>query len=246
MKVNTILVSQPTPPEKSPYFDLERKFGVKLTFKPFIRIESLSTKEFRAQKIFVPDFTGIVFTSRTSVDHFFGLCKELRAPINEELQYYCLSETIALYLQKYITYRKRKIHFSKVGQMEDLAIVMKKHNTDKFLMPVADVHKEDLTIFTKAKVTVTTAVFYRTVSAEFTPEEIKQYDMLCIFTPAGIQSIFNNDPNYEQGDQQLAVFGPAAQNAAEAKGLRVDLSVPTEECPSMPTGLNSFLLKNNG
>lgn len=245
MKVNTILVSQPTPPEKSPYFDLERKFGVKLTFKPFIRIESLSTKEFRAQKIFVPDFTGIVFTSRTSVDHFFGLCKELRAPINEELQYYCLSETIALYLQKYITYRKRKIHFSKVGQMEDLAIVMKKHNTDKFLMPVADVHKEDLTIFTKAKVTVTTAVFYRTVSAEFTPEEIKQYDMLCIFTPAGIQSIFNNDPNYEQGEQKLAVFGPAAQAAAEAKGLRVDLSVPTEECPSMPTGLNAFLLKNN-
>lgn len=245
MKVNTILVSQPTPPEKSPYFDLERKFGVKLTFKPFIRIESLSTKEFRAQKIFVPDFTGIVFTSRTSVDHFFGLCKELRAPINEELQYYCLSETIALYLQKYITYRKRKIHFSKVGQMEDLAIVMKKHNTDKFLMPVADVHKEDLTIFTKAKVTVTTAVFYRTVSAEFTPEEIKQYDMLCIFTPAGIQSIFNNDPNYEQGEQKLAVFGPAAQAAAEAKGLHVDLSVPTEECPSMPTGLNAFLLKNN-
>lgn len=245
MKVNSILVSQPTPPEKSPYFDLERKFGVKLTFKPFIRIESLSTKEFRAQKIFVPDYTGIVFTSRTSIDHFFNLCKELRAPINEELQYYCLSETIALYLQKYITYRKRKIHFSKVGQMDDLAIVMKKHNTDKFLMPVADVHKEDLTIFTKAKVAVTTAVFYRTVSAEFTPEEIKQYDMLCLFTPTGIQSIFNNDPNYEQGEQKLAVFGPAAQAAAEAKGLRVDLSVPTEECPSMPTGLNSFLLKNN-
>jgi len=245
MKVNSILVSQPTPPEKSPYFDLERKFGVKLTFKPFIRIESLNTKEFRAQKIFVPDFTGIVFTSRTSVDHFFNLCKELRAPINEELQYYCLSETIALYLQKYITYRKRKIHFSKVGQMDDLAIVMKKHNTDKFLMPVADVHKEDLSIFTKAKVTVTTAVFYRTVSADFTPEEIKQYDMLCIFTPTGIQSIFNNDPNYEQGDQKLAVFGPSTQAAAETKGLRVDLSVPTEECPSMPTGLNSFLLKNN-
>lgn len=245
MKVNSILVSQPTQPVNSPYYDLERKFGVKLTFKPFIRVESLSTKEFRTQKIFVPDFNAIVFTSRTSVDHFFNLCKELRAPINEELQYFCQSETIALYLQKYITYRKRKIHFSKVGQIEDLALVMKKHNTEKFLMPVADVHKEDLTIFTKAKVNVTTAVFYRTVSADFTPEEIKQYDMICLFTPSGVQSLFNNFPEYQQGDQQLAVFGPAAQTAAEAKGLRVDLSVPTEDCPSMPAGLNSFLLQNH-
>ena len=105
MKVQTILVSQPTPPEKSPYYDLERKFGVKLTFKPFIRIESLSTQEFRAQKIFVPDFSAIVLTSRTAVDHFFTLCKELRAPISDDLQYFCLSETIALYLQKYITFR---------------------------------------------------------------------------------------------------------------------------------------------
>ena len=172
MKINTILVSQPTPPEKSPYYDLERKFGVKLTFKQFIRIESLSAKEFRTQKIFVPDFTAVVFTSRTSVDHFFNLCKELRAPISEDLQCFCLSETIALYLQKYITYRKRKIHFPKVAQMDELALVMKKHNTERFLMPVADVHKEDMTIFTKAKVNVTTAIFYRTVSTDFTPEEI--------------------------------------------------------------------------
>ncbi|MBP5681153.1 MAG: uroporphyrinogen-III synthase [Bacteroidales bacterium] len=245
MKVNSILISQPTPPEKSPYYDLERKFGVKLTFKQFIRVESLSTKEFRAQKIFVPDFSAIVFTSRTSVDHFFTLCKELRAPINDELQYFCLSETIALYLQKYITYRKRKIHFSKLGQIEDLAAVMKKHNTEKFLMPVADVHKEDLSVFIKAKVSVTTAVFYRTVSAELSPAEVKQYDMLCIFTPAGIQSLFNNVPDYEQGDQQLAIFGPAAQAAAEAKGLRIDVSAPTEECPSMPAALRDFLQKNN-
>lgn len=245
MKVNSILVSQPTQPTNSPYYDLERKFGVKLTFKPFIRVESLSTKEFRTQKIFVPDFTAIVFTSRTSVDHFFNLCKELRAPINEELQYFCQSETIALYLQKYITYRKRKIHFSKVGQIEDLALAMKKHNDEKFLMPVADVHKEDLSIFTKAKVNVTTAVFYRTVSAEFTPEEIKQYDMLCFFTPSGIQSLFNNFPGYEQGEQILAFFGPSAIAAAEARGLRIDVAAPSEGCPSMPAALNSFLLKNH-
>jgi len=245
MKVNSILVSQPTPPEKSPYYDLERKFGVKLTFKPFIRIESLSTKEFRTQKVFVPDFTAIIFTSKTSVDHFFNLCKELRAPISEELQYFCLNETISLYLQKYTSYRKRKIHFSKLGVLEDLAQVMKKHNSEKFLMPVADVHKEDLSIFTKAKENVTTAVFYRTVSAELTPEEIKSYDMLCLFTPAGVMSLFINDPNYEQGEQQLAIFGASAQTTAESRGLRVDVSVPTEECPSMPAALNSFLLKNH-
>ena len=244
MEVKSILVSQPTPPEKSPYFDLERKFGVKLTFKQLIRIESLSAKEFRStQKVFVPDFTAIVFTSRTSVDHFFNLCKELRAPITEELQYFCLNETIALYLQKYVTYRKRKIHFPKEGQIEELAQVMKKHTGEKFLMPVADVHKEDLSVFTKAKADVTTAVFYRTVSAEIDPKELKEYDMLCLFTPAGVQSIYNNVPDYEQGDQQLAVFGGAAQAAAEARGLRIDVKAPTEACPSMPAALREYLLK---
>lgn len=243
MKVKSILVSQPTPPEKSPYFDLERKFGVNLTFKQFIRIESLSAKEFRTQKIFVPDFTAVVLTSRTSVDHFFNLCSELRAPINDEMQYFCLSETIALYLQKYITYRKRKVHFSKVARIEDLALVMKKHNTEKFLMPVSDIHKEDLTVFTKAKVKVTTAVMYRTVSAEITPEEIKQYDMLCLFTPTGIQSIFENDPDYVQGDQLIAVFGNAAQAAAEEKHLRIDIAAPTVDCPSMPAAINDYLNK---
>ncbi|MBQ0057020.1 MAG: uroporphyrinogen-III synthase [Bacteroidales bacterium] len=245
MKVKSILVSQPAPPEKSPYYELEKKFGVTLTFKQFIRIESLSAKEFRAQKIFVPDYTAIVFTSRTAVDHFFSLCTELRAPIHDELQYFCLNETIALYLQKYITYRKRKVHFSKVGKIEDMALVMKKHNTEKFLMPVADISKTDVTVFTKAKVKVTLAVMYRTVSADITPEEIKSYDMLCLFTPMGIQSLYDNDPSYQQGEQLLAIFGPAAQAAAQAKELRIDISAPTMECPSMPAALHTWLLNNN-
>lgn len=243
MKVKNILVSQPTPPEKSPYFDLEKKFGVSLTFKPLIRIDSLSAKEFRTQKIFVPDYTAVVFTSRTAVDHFFNLCAELRAPINDELQYFCMSETIALYLQKYITYRKRKVHFSKVGRIEDLALVMKKHNTEKFLMPVSDIHKEDLTVFTKAKVSVTTAVMYRTVSADIDPEELKSYDMLCLFTPTGIQSVFDNVPGYEQGDQIIAIFGNSTKAKAEERGLRIDIAAPTVECPSMPTALNDYLNK---
>jgi len=241
LEIKNILISQPKPAERSQYWDLEKNYGVTLTFKPFIRIESLSAKEFRQQKIFVPDYSAVVLTSRTAVDHFFALCEELRAPINEEMQYFCLSETIALYLQKYITYRKRKVHFSKTGVLSDLALVMKKHNTEKFIMPVSDVHKEDMTIFSKAKVNVTTAVMYRTVSAEIAPEEIASFDMLCLFTPAGIQSIFENSPAYEQGEQKIAVFGPAAVAAAQERGLRIDIEAPNMVCPSMPAAINKYL-----
>lgn len=246
MEIKNILVSQPKPAERSQYWDLEKNFGVTLTFKPFIRIESLSAKEFRQQKIFVPDYSAVVLTSRTAVDHFFALCEELRAPINEEMQYFCLSETIALYLQKYITYRKRKVHFSKTGVLADLALVMKKHNAERFIMPVSDVHKEDLSIFTKAKVTVTTAIMYRTVSAEISPEEIASYDMLCLFTPTGINSIFENSPSYVQGDQKIAVFGPAAVATAIERGLRVDIEAPSMMCPSMPMALHKYLMDNPG
>lgn len=244
MELRKILVSQPRPmTDKSPYFDIEKKFGVELTFKPFIRVERLSVKEFRAQKISIQDYTGIVFTSRTSVDKFFSLCDELRVNIKEDLQYYCLSETVALYLQKYINYRKRKVHFSKVGKLDDLAIVMKKHNTANILMPVADVHKEDLTIFTKAKVKLTTVVMYRTVSAEFTPEEIKSYDMLVFFTPAGINSLFENSPQYKQEDQKIGIFGPATAKAAEDRGLEIACKAPSPEFPSMASALEDYLEK---
>ena len=244
MELRKILVSQPRPmTDKSPYFDIEKKFGVELTFKPFIRVERLSVKEFRAQKISIQDYTGIVFTSRTSVDKFFSLCEELRVNIKEDLQYYCLSETVALYLQKYINYRKRKVHFSKVGKLDDLAIVMKKHNTANILMPVADVHKEDLTIFTKAKVKLTTVVMYRTVSAEFTPEEIKSYDMLVFFTPAGINSLFENSPQYKQEDQKIGIFGPATAKAAEDHGLEIACKAPSPEFPSMASALEDYLEK---
>ena len=237
-------MSQPRPTtDKSPYFDIEKKFDVELTFRPFIRVERLSVKEFRAQKINIADYTGIVFTTRGSVDHFFSLCEELRVVIKEDLQYYCLSETVALYLQKYINYRKRKVHFSKVGKLDDLAVVMKKHNTDSILMPVADIHKEDLTIFSKAKVKLTTVVMYRTVSAEFTPEEIKSYDMLVFFAPAGITSLFTNSPEYKQEDQKIGVFGPATAKAAEDRGLILSCKAPSPEYPSMASALEDFLEK---
>lgn len=245
MDIKHILVSQPYPSsEKSPYFDIQKKFGVELTFKPFIRIESLTASEVRAQKISLQNFTAIVFTSRTAVDHFFKLAEELRAKPNEEMQYFCLSETIALYLQKFIVFRKRKVHHSKTGKIEDLALAMKKHHTEKFLMPVADQKKEELACFTKAKVSVTQVVMYRTVSSEFSPEEIASYDMLIFFTPAGIQSLFDNDPNYVQGDQRIGLFGPQTARAAEEHGLRIDAQGPTPEYPSMAAVLQKFLLDN--
>ncbi len=242
MDIKNILVSQPYPTsERSPYFDLERKFGVSLTFKPFIHIESLTPTEFRAQKTSISNFTAIVFTSKTAVVHFFKLAEELRAKPNEDMQYFCLSETIALYLQKYIVFRKRKVHHSKVGKIEDLALVMKKHSTEKFLMPVADVRKEDIPAFTKAKLKVTPVVMYRTVSSEVSPEEIASYDMLVFFTPAGIQSLFDNDPDYKQGDQRIGIFGPQTAKAAEERGLRVDAKGPTPEQPSMAGILQKYL-----
>lgn len=246
MEIKKILVSQPYPSsEKSPYFDLQKKFGVELTFKPFIRIESLSTKEFREQKVAISAFTAIVLTSRTAVDNFFKICTDIRITLSEELQFFCLSDTIANYLQKFITYRKRKVHYSKTGELHDLILVMKKHNSEKFLMPVADVHKEDPTMFAKAKLSVTPVVMYRTVSSEFTPEEIKSYDMIVFFTPAGIQSLFLNDPQYEQGDQIIAVFGPTTAKSAEEKGLRLDIAGPTPEQPSMAGAIATFLQQNN-
>lgn len=246
MELKKILVSQPRPTsEKSPYFDIEKKFGVTFDFKPFIKVESLTAKEFRQQKIFVPDYSAFVFTSRGAADHFFNLCKALLVPINDDWQYFCISETVALYLQKYINYRKRKVHFSKTGKLEDLATSMRKHNTERYLMPVADVHKEDLTVFAKAKVSLTTAVMYRTVSAEFTPEEIAAYDMLVFFSPAGIASLMSNDPNYTQGDQKIGCFGPATALAIENAGLRLDCKAPTEEFPSMAAAIQAYL-KNEG
>lgn len=245
MEIKRILVSQPYPSsDKSPYFSIEKKYGVELTFKPFIRIETLTAAEFRTQKISIPTYTAIVFTSRTAVDNFFKLAEELRAKPNDEMQYFCQTEAIALYLQKFINFRKRKVHHSKSGRIEDLALAMKKHNTERFLMPVADAKKDELTCFTKAKVKVTQAVMYRTVSNEFTPEEIASYDMMLFFTPTGIQSLFDNVPEYTQGEQRIGLFGPQTAKAAEERGLRIDAVGPTPECPSMAAVLQSYLNDN--
>lgn len=246
MNIKRILISQPQPscPEKSPYYDLQRRFDLEMTFNPLIRIETLSATEFRLQKISIPVYTAIVFTSRTAVDHFFKLAEELRSKPNDETQYFCLNETIALYLQKFINFRKRKVHHAKTGKIEDLALVMKKHNTERFLMPVAEGHEAELPCFTKAKVKLTYAVMYRTVSTEFTADEIASYDMIVFFTPAGIHSLFHNVPDYKQGDQRIGIYGPMTAKAAEEQGFRIDAQGPTPDQPSMAAVLQKYLTDN--
>ena len=187
MKVKKILVSQPQPSsEKSPYFDICEKYGVEMVFRPFIKVEGLTAKEFRQSKINLADYTAVIFTSRTAVDHFFRLCEEMRVKVPDTMRYFCTTESIALYLQKYIVYRKRKISFGKTGKLDDdqLMAAMVKNSKEKFLFPISDVHKDDIALLAAKGLDVTKAVMYRTVSNDFQPGESLDYDMLVFFSPA--------------------------------------------------------------
>lgn len=194
--IKKILVSQPKPTsEKSPYFDIATRFGVDLVFRPFIKVEGLTPKEFRQQKINILDYTAVVFTSRHAIDNFFTLAKEMRVTIPEDMKYFCVTETISLYIQKYVQYRKRKVFFGNTGKIVDLIPVMVKHKSERYLVPMSDVHNDSVTEMLDAKKLVhKECVMYRTVSNDFTPEEIKtfDYDMLVFFSPAGIESLIKN------------------------------------------------------
>ncbi|MBP3349896.1 MAG: uroporphyrinogen-III synthase [Bacteroidaceae bacterium] len=246
MKIKKILVSQPKPStEKSPYYDIAQKYGVEIVFRPFIKVEGLSSKEFRQQKISILDYSAIIFTSRTAIDHFFTLCKSLRVTIPDTMKYFCTTENISLYLQKYIVYRKRKIHHgTKSNKIEDLVPLLAKYN-EKYLFPVSDVHKDETTLLEQNKINYTKAIMYRTVSNDFTPEEEFDYDMLVFFSPAGIASLLKNFPNFEQGDINIACYGPTTAKAAKEAGLRLDLEAPTPEMPSITGALDLFLKQNN-
>ena len=246
MKVNKILVSQPKPAsDKSPYFEIAQKYGVEIVFRPFIKVEGLSAKEFRAQKVNIAEFTAVIFTAKTAVDNFFRLCEEMRITIPVTMKYFCTSETVANYLQKYIVYRKRKIFASKTGKLADLVPSMLKHKTEKFLFAVSDVNNgADSSLFAENKLNCTPAVMYRTVSNDFTPDEPFDYDMLVFFSPQGIQSLRKNFPDFKQGDIRIATFGAATAAAAEEAGLRVDINAPTPEAPSMTLALEKYLAKN--
>ena len=243
MSIKKILVSQPRPTsEKSPYFDLEKKYGVEIVFRPFIKVEGLSSKEFRQSKINVPDYSAIILTARTAIDHFFRLCKELRYNVPDTLKYFCVSETIAHYLQKYVVYRKRKIFYSETGLMEDLIPIIAKHNKETYLMPVSDVHNDKAVVLDNNKVKYVKAVMYRTVSNNFKPGETFDYDMLVFFTPAGIKSYITNFPDYMDRKVAIAAMGTTTLEEAKKVGLNVDVTIGPE-APSMASAIELFLKK---
>lgn len=241
--VKRVLVSQPKPQtEKSPYFDIAEKYGVEIIFRPFIKVEGVPAKDFRAQKINILDYTAIIFTSRTAIDHFFRLCDELRVQVPETMKYFCITEAIAVYLQKYIVYRKRKIFFTGTGKMQDLMTPIIKHNKEKYLFPLSDVHNDELLkLLNEKKINYTEAIMYRTVSNDFTPEEKFDYDMLIFFSPSGIASLMKNFPEFEQKDIKIGCFGATTAQAVKDAGLRLDLQAPTPEAPSMTAALEKYL-----
>ena len=244
--IKKILISQPKPSsEKSPYYDIANRFDVELVFRPFIKVEGMSAREFRTQKVSILDHTAVVFTSRHAIDHFFTLAKELRVTIPEDMKYFCVTETIALYIQKYVQYRKRKVFFGTTGKMDDLLPTMVKHKTEKYLVPMSDVHNDSLSkLLDSKKLQHTECVMYKTVSNDFTEEEIKtfDYDMLVFFSPAGIESLTKNFPDFNQGEIAIATFGPATAKAVKDAGLRLDLEAPSEKYPSMTGALQHYLL----
>ncbi len=247
MKIKKVLVSQPKPAsEKSPYYDIAEKYGVEIVFRPFIKVESLSAKEFRQQKVSILDHTAVVFTSRHAIDHFFTLCTELRVTIPETMKYFCTSEQIALYIQKYVQYRKRKVFFGATGKFNDLIPSIVKHSNEKYFVPMSDVHNDEIKNALDAKkINHTEAVMYRTVSNDFTPDETFDYDMLLFFSPQGIASLMKNFPNFDQKEIAIGCFGPATAKAVRDAGLRLDLEAPTVESPSMTAALDKFIGEHN-
>ena len=245
--IKKILVSQPQPTcEKSPYFEIASKYGVDVVFRPFIKIEGLSAKEFRQQKVAISDYTAVVFTSRNAIDHFFLLCKELRVTIPEDMKYFCITETIALYIQKYVQYRKRKVFFGQTGKIDDLLPAMVKHKTEKYLVPMSDVHNDEIAnLLDSKKLTHKEVVMYRTVSNDFQEGEDFDYNMLIFFSPSGIHALLKNFPDFEQKDIAIGTFGPATAQAARDAGLRLDLEAPSPQYPSITAALDDFIKKQN-
>ena len=240
------MVSQPKPATgKSPYFDIAAKHNVQIDFCSFIKVEGVTAKEFRQQKVSIPGHTAIVFLSRHAIDHFFTLCKELRVTIPDDMKYFCLSETISLYIQKYVQYRKRKVFYGN-GHINDLEPLFVKHKAEKYFVPMSNVHNDELNhIFNSHGIAHSQAEIYRTVSTEIPADYIKSYDMLIFFSPHGLDSLRKNVPDYVQGEQKIACFGNVTADCIRNIGLRLDLEAPTATLTNMPAALDDYLTKNN-
>ena len=243
--IKRILVSQPQPTsEKSPYYDLAKKLNVEFVFHPFVRVERLPAKEFRQQRINVLDYTAIVMTSRHAIDHFFNLCQEMRVAIPVTMKYFCIAETVALYLQKYIQYRKRKIFFSETGKMEDIIPLMLKHKNEKYFVPQSETHNNSLSLLLDSKSLLhKEGIMYRTVSNNFAPDEPLNFDMVLLFSPSGVQALLDNFPNFQQGSIAIATYGATTAKAVNDAGLRLDLDI--NQHPNIMAALTEYISKVN-
>jgi len=245
-KVKSILVTQPKPEsDKSPYHDLAKKFNLKIDFREFIHVEGIPGKDFRKDKLNIQDFTAVILTSRIAADHFFRICNELKIPNLDQLKYFCISESTAFYLQKYMVYRKRKIFYGKTT-INDLIDVLKKHKKEKFLLPCSDVHKQEISdTLTSFGINHTKSIMYKTVCSDLSDLANVNYDMLVFFSPSGITSLFKNFPKFKQNETRIAAFGAATKQAVLDAGLQLDVMAPVPEAPSMTMAIEQYVKKAN-
>jgi uroporphyrinogen-III synthase len=246
LPVKSLLISQPKPEEKSPYYDMELKWGLKIDWRPFIQVAPVTEKEFRKNRISLSDFPCVILNSKGAVDNFFRLSEETRARISQDTRYFCLTEAIANYLQKFILYRKRKVFVGK-RVAEDLAHYFNKYKAEKFLLPCSNLGSTEIVGYLdKLGINHTEVVMYKTVSADLSDLSDVFYDVLAFFSPQGIESLFENFPDFQQNNTRIAVFGNATCKAAEDKGLFVNIKAPTPEAPSMTKALENYISKANG
>ncbi len=243
-EVKTILVSQPKP-SRSPYYELEKKYGLQIDWRPFIQVEPVAVKEFRKERIKPDEFSAIIFTSKNAVDHFFRICEEMRIKMSQDTKYFCMSEAIANYLQKFIVYRKRKVFIGK-RSIQDLAPYLKKHKKEKFLLPCSNLGSKQVVEFlNEQKLDWRDALMYRTVSSDLSDLSDVTYDVLVFFSPLGIKSLFENFPDFKQNDTRIAVFGNSTSQAVEERGLTINIHAPSPEAPSMTMALENYLQQSN-
>jgi uroporphyrinogen-III synthase len=244
-QIKSVLVSQPQPDnQKSPYLDLASKYNIKIDFRSFIHVQGAELRETKISKDDIKKFTAIILTSRNAIDHFFRICEEMRYEVPNTLKYFCTSEAIAVYLQKYVVYRKRKIFFA--GQkINELADILKKHKKELYLLPSSDILKPIIpALLQEAGIEYTRSIFYKTVSSDLSDLENVFYDLLVFYSPAGIESLFKNFPNFKQNKTLIAVFGDTTKAAAEKAGINVNIFAPTPENPSMTGAIENYIKKN--
>ncbi|HNW72229.1 MAG: uroporphyrinogen-III synthase [Bacteroidales bacterium] len=243
MKIKNILVSQPQPTdfEKSPYGEIARKFNVNITFRKFFMIEGIPARDFRKDRINILDYSAVIFTSRNAVDHFFRISKEMRVEVPETMKYFSISESTAYYLQKYVQFRKRKIFHSKENYA-NLIELIKKHKTDKFLLPCSDIHKQEIPkMLEENKIQYKKAIIYKTLASDLSDIDINHYDLLIFFSPSGIKSLFKNFPDFVQGEIAIGAFGNSTHKAVRDAGLNLNVEAPTQNAPSMTLAIEQFL-----